>query len=144
MKIFVLIFLFISSLWGAYIDEFAKEVNYLRDYNSALEIAKKENKLIMLVVVADYCPWCKKFERKVLQNVSVSAKIKKDFIPLIVDKYREKEHYPSIYSDSAIPTVIFIEPKNEKNLYKSTSYINKQDFLSDINETLTIYREKSK
>ncbi|QOY55527.1 thioredoxin family protein [Candidatus Sulfurimonas marisnigri] len=144
MKIFITTLLFITSLLGARIDEFAKEVGYLRDYNSALKIAKKENKMIMLVVVADYCPWCKKFERKTLQSLSISTKIKKDFIPAIVDKYREKEHYPKKYNSSAIPGVFFIDPNTENSIYKSISYVNKKDFSLSIDEALNSYKEVSK
>ncbi|QOY51167.1 thioredoxin family protein [Candidatus Sulfurimonas baltica] len=144
MKIFIITLLFITSLLGARIDEFAKEAGYMREYVSALKIAKKENKMVMLLLVADYCPWCKKFQRKTLQSSPLSTKIKQDFIPVIVDKYREKEHYPSIYSNSSIPAVFFIDPKSENSLFKSISYVNKKDFLSNINEAIAIYKEKSK
>jgi len=55
MKIITLTLLLFATLFGAKIDEFATKAGYQRDYNTALEMAKKQNKEIMLLVVADYC-----------------------------------------------------------------------------------------
>ena len=40
----------------------------------------------MMVLGADYCPWCRKFERKVLSSKLVNSYINAEVITLIVDK----------------------------------------------------------
>jgi len=129
MKKIILLFLLLSSLWAAKIDDFARENSYFRDFNSALVRAQKENKIIMLVMVADFCPWCKKFERKTLEHEDIKKLIEQNFIPVIVDNYRDKKYYPKEFTTSALPTVYFINSKTKKSLSKSTLYVNKKDFL---------------
>lgn len=141
MKIFIFILLLITSLWGAHIDEFAKEANYSRDYNSALEIAKKENKMIMLLVVADYCPWCKKFERKTLKNKDISSMVDKNFIAVVIDKNKDKGKYPKEYNTPLIPTTYFINPNTQKSIHKAVAYMKKKDFTKNMNEALKVFKE---
>ena len=82
MKPFILLFVLLSFLYSAQIDEFANGVGYLRSYNMALESAKKEQKLIMLLVVSDYCPWCKKFE-----SVYIKESLANSFTLLLVNSF---------------------------------------------------------
>ena len=144
MKYFILLFIFVTSIYGAQIDKFAKEVNYSRDYNSALEIAKKDNKMIMLLVVADYCPWCKKFEKKTLKNQSVSKIVSRDFVAVVIDNKRDKGLYPQEYNTRLIPTVFFIDPKSGKNVHKAVVYMKKKEYISNMNEALMLFKKSSK
>ena len=144
MKIFILLFAILITLYGAKIDEFANKLDYSRDYNSALEIAKKQNKVLMLVVVADYCPWCKKFERKTLNSTSVKTFVNKNFVPVIIEKHIDIDKYPKEYASAPIPTVYFIDPKTQKSIYRSISYIKKKDFTYNMQEALRLFQEKSK
>lgn len=144
MKIFILLFIFLASVFGAEIDKFAQEVNYSRDYNSALETAKKENKMIMLLVVADYCPWCKKFEKKTLQNKSVSSQVSKDFVPVVIDNKRDKGLYPEEYNTSLIPSVFFIDPSSGKRIHKTVAYMKKKEYISNMNKALMLFKEGEK
>jgi len=136
MRNIILLFVLFSSIWGAKIDDFAQSNNYFRDYNSALIVAKKENKKIMLVMVADFCPWCKKFERKTLNHKDIQKLVQKNFIPVIVDNYRDIKNYPQEFKTSALPSVYFIDIKTQKSLVKSTLYVKKSDFLKTIKKVL--------
>ncbi|MDA7817275.1 thioredoxin family protein [Sulfurimonas sp.] len=144
MKFFIITCVFISSIFGADIDEFALEANYLRDYNSALQVAKKENKMIMLLVVADYCPWCKKFERKTLQKPEVSKIVQENFIPVVIDKNKEKGSYPKEYNTPLIPTVYFIDPHTQERVHETVAYMKKKEYISHINDTLELFKDKNK
>lgn len=143
MKIFILIFSIFITLYGAKIDEFAKESSYFRDYNLALKVAQKEDKIIMLVLVADFCPWCKKFERKTLKNESISKLVKQNFIPVIVDNYRDTGFFPKELYTSKLPTIYFINPFTQKVLNTSTLYVKQNDFSISIKEALKLF-QKSK
>jgi len=68
MKILLTLLTLVSFIYAAEIDNFAAEMNYGRSYDMAIKSAKAQNKMVMLLVVADYCPWCKKFERKTLTD----------------------------------------------------------------------------
>jgi len=144
MKIYILLFILLTSLFGAKIDEFANKNSYFRGYDLALSVAKKENKMVMLVFVADFCPWCKKFERKTLQDELVSKLIKQNFIPVIVDNYRDRDSYPKRLSTPKLPTIYFIDSKTQKVINKSTLYVNKNDFLVTMQKAVKINKESKK
>ncbi|CAI6143617.1 MAG: hypothetical protein SPLUMA1_SPLUMAMAG1_01445 [uncultured Sulfurimonas sp.] len=82
----ILILLFLSfSLFAANVDDFTKEMSFERDYITALHKAKQENKILIMVVGADYCPWYRKFERKTLNSSLLKSRLQTEVITLIVD-----------------------------------------------------------
>ena len=139
MKILLSLLFTLTFAFSAQIDKFASQVNYSRDYNSALIKAKAQNKLLMLVVVGDYCPWCKKFERKTLNSSLIQGQVKKDFIPLIIDKTKDKGKYPAEFYSKLIPTVFFIDPKTQKHIFESLGYSKKVVFAVDMDLALKSY-----
>ncbi len=144
MKILLSLLLTFSFALSAQIDKFASKVNYSRDYNSALKTAKEKNKPLMLVVVGDYCPWCKKFERKTLNSSLIQGQVKKDFIPLIIDKSKDKGKYPSEFYAKLVPTIFFINPKTQKHFFKSLGYSDKITFAIDMDLALKSYKKEKK
>jgi thioredoxin-related protein len=144
MKIFLFLLLTFSFALSAQIDEFASKVNYSRDYASALKSAKEQNKPLMLVVVGDYCPWCKKFERKTLSSSLVQEQVKKDFIPIIIDKNKDKGKYPAEFNSKLIPTVYFINPNTQKHVYESLGYSKKTVFAQDLDVALKAFKREKK
>ncbi len=142
MKIFITLLMMLSLGYTAEIDEFASEVNYLRDYKTAVKTAKEQNKMVMLVVVGDYCPWCKKFERKTLKSSEVIAKTNESFVGLVIDKYKDKGNYPETFFSSLIPAVFFVDPASEKSLLETVAYMKKDEFLENMDDALSIFEEK--
>ena len=144
MKILLSILMSFSFAISAQIDKFASEVNYSRDYISALRDAKIQNKPLMLVVVGDYCPWCKKFERKTLNSTLIRKQVEKDFIPIIIDKTKDKGNYPPEFYAKRIPTVFFINPKTQKYVFESMGYSKKTTFAIDMDLALKAYKKEVK
>ena len=129
----ILLFLILSiSFFALEIDNFASHMGYSRDYTAAFNQAKKENKPLMLVVGSDYCPWCRKFERKTLQNVKVAIKVNQNFIAVVVDKRRDKSTFPTKYASPITPAVFFINPQDNLVIGKSVGYIRKNDYLEKL------------
>ncbi len=111
---------------------FAKEFGYEVDYVKAIQKAKKENKQLMFVMVANFCPWCLKFEKKVLSNTQLNEQIHKKYVPLILN--REEKKFPVKFDSPMIPTVYFVDPKSEEIVNKSVGYHNRFDFINIIND----------
>ena len=42
-------------------------------FDKAMQLAKKENKLVFLMVEERYCPWCKKMKSKTLKDKKVMS-----------------------------------------------------------------------
>lgn len=142
MKNIILILLLSLTLFGANIDKFAQKMGFERDYKTALSKAKKENKLLMMVLGADYCPWCRKFERKTLNSKLIKPILDKKLATLVVDKKFDIESFPHKYRTQFTPRVFFINSQNEEIISQTTGYIKKKNFLMNINDALELYKVK--
>jgi thioredoxin-related protein len=112
--------------------QFAKDMKYELAYDVALEKAKEQKKDIMLVMVANFCPWCTKFEKLVLAKNSIDQRVHEKYIPLILN--REEGNFPKQYDAAMIPTIYFVDYKSEVIKNKVVGYNNRQDFINIINE----------
>lgn len=129
MKRTVLILIFIFSIvsnLNATSEKFIKQMAYESDYKVALEKAKATNKAIMMVVSQTTCPWCRKLERQTLKKKNIDKLIKENFIPLSLDKDLMK--YPKQFETKVVPTIFFINSKDEMIIKKILGYKNKKDF----------------
>ncbi len=107
--------------------DFATVAGYETDYATALKKARAEKKPIMLVLVSNFCPWCRKFEARVLLKKEVNALIHEDYIPLILNK--ERDQFPKRFDMAFTPIVHFIDYKTEKSFKSVAGYNNKEEFL---------------
>lgn len=144
MKILITLLALFSFIHAAQIDEFAAEVKYLRSYDMAIKTAKEQNKIVMLVVVADYCPWCKKLERKTLKDSAVMTKTKESFVGIVIDKYKDKGKYPQEFSAPLIPAVFFINPKDGKSLQETVAYMKPDEFMENMDYALNLNKPEKK
>jgi hypothetical protein len=108
-------------------DNFAVAMGYETNYKKAVLRAKKEKKNIMLVLVSNFCPWCRKFEQRVLLKKEVNAMIQANYIPLIINK--EKEAFPKQLDMSFTPIVHFLDYKNEQSYERVVGYNSREEFL---------------
>ena len=109
MKKFILfIFLAFSFLHAS---DFAKDFNYETEYKKAVQKAKEEKKDIVLVVISEYCPWCDKLKEEVLSLEYTNEILDKHYIKLMLNSDYDK--YPNKYDKGYVPTVHFVNYKNE-------------------------------
>lgn len=108
-------------------NNFAKTLKYETSYHEAVEKAKKTKKNIMLVLVSNYCPWCRKFEQRVLSKYDVNKLVHENYIPLILNK--EKDDFPAKYNKAFSPIVYFIDYKTLTNYETIVGYNKKDEFL---------------
>lgn len=142
MKVLLSILFLGFTLFAAHIDDFAKEMKFERDYNTALTKAKKENKILMMVLSADYCPWCRKFENKTLSSELVKPQLDTKTVSLVVDKKFDASSFPKKYETQFTPKVFFINPHDESILKETVGYVKKDDFATSLNDALELYKAK--
>ena len=142
MKKLFLTLLFTLSLFGSNVDNFAKEMGFERDYKTALMKAKAQNKPLMMVLGADYCPWCRKFERKTLSSKLIKPELEKEVITLVVDKKYDIETFPKEFQTQMTPRVFFINPLTQKSFYQTAGYKKKKDYLEDLRAMKKLYKEQ--
>ena len=107
--------------------DFATALKYETNYESALARGKKEGKNILFILVSNYCPWCRKFENRVLSKVDVDKAIHENYIPLIIN--REEGGFPKEFSKQMTPTVHFIDAKTQKVYHTVVGYNNREEFM---------------
>ncbi len=142
MKKILSLLLLTLTLFAANVDDFAKEMGFERDYKTALSKAKKENKVLMMVLGADYCPWCRKFERKTLNSSLLKLRLQTEIVTLIVDKKFDIESFPEKFRTQFTPKVFFINPKDESVILDTTGYIKKKHFAESLDTAIELYGEK--
>lgn len=83
-----------------------------QDFDKARKIAEKENKLLFLDFYTTWCAPCKKLDKLIFQNDSLSKKLGKDFVLLRYDAEKDKEHHLSKkHHVNSYPTGIILTPE---------------------------------
>ncbi len=121
----------------------AQEVNWI-SFEKAIELNKKEKKMILLDVYTDWCGYCKKMDKTTYKNKVIVDYINKHFYAVKLDgegkkditykdytfKYRQKgrskfhELPASILNGKlSYPTTVFLD-KDEKLLDRIPGYLN--------------------
>jgi len=83
----------------------------------AQDKAKKDNKIMMVDYVADWCVPCLKWDKVVFSNDLVKEKMKKNIVSVKIDCTHETKTCKEAISQYKIvgwPTIIFIKPNGEE------------------------------
>lgn len=144
MKILLTLTLLVFALFGANVDKFASEMGFERNYKVALQKAQKENKVLMMVLGADYCPWCRKFERQTLSADSIKKELDSKFITLVVDKKFDIESFPEEFQTQITPRVFFINPKSGASFYQTAGYIKRSEYSQKLQEAQRLFAKEQK
>ena len=132
MKKLLLALIIALSLNASEIAEFAQKMSYETDYKVAIQKAKDTNKQVMFVMVTNYCPWCRKFEKRTLIKEEVNSLVQKKYVPLILN--REKGEYPKQFYTKRIPVVMFIDANKEEVVRESLGYKKVEAFMQELNK----------
>jgi len=128
-KLLLTMFLLVGILFSTTL--FAEETVWLKDINTAFEMAKKEQRTVMVLVEGENCRWCKKMKHRTLGDENVQKKLK---LYITVKVMRENEDdvkdLPIIHG---VPSIFFMTP--QKDVIESViGYFNVEDFLSYISD----------
>ena len=125
MKILLLLLTLYTLMFAQSYQEFAQQNGYELEYKTALAKAKSQNKELMLLLVTNYCPWCKKYEQLTLSNKDINVKIHSRYVPLIIN--REERNFPTQFDSTVVPVVYFVNPKDEKIKQSVKGYQTKEE-----------------
>jgi thiol:disulfide interchange protein len=56
-----------------------------KQIDAALKLARKENKRVLLQFGANWCGWCHRLHKLFQEDVKIAAKLKQDFVVVMVD-----------------------------------------------------------
>ena len=118
MKYFLILFALSLSL-------FADSIEWNKDYKTAVEKAKKTDKLVFVFITSKDCKFCKKLKETTLEDKNIVQKINKAYSSVIVMK--DKDFFPSKLNAKATPMLYFLD-KNENIIDYSLGYWDVADF----------------
>jgi thioredoxin-related protein len=98
------------------------------DLTKALQKAKAENKMVLLVVVKDDCNWCEKLVHETLKDKNIQDNLS-NMVTVIVDINGK---LPNKFKVTKTPATFFIDAKKEKSVFENIGYVKKGAFLIDI------------
>jgi thioredoxin-related protein len=135
MKYLITFFLLTTALFSANLD-------WPSDYEKALTMAKKENKLVYVLITSDSCRWCRKFENTTLKNKQILDRLHKGYV--LVHLSRDRHIVPKKFKTAPIPRHYFLD-ENGEILYSSLGHRNEDmfnAFMDNAEEKHNINKEK--
>ncbi|WP_295421467.1 DUF255 domain-containing protein [Sulfurovum sp.] len=110
---------------------FSADIVWQKDIVTAFELAKKESKVVMLMVEGEHCRWCKKMEEHTLSDENVTQRLE-PYIAVKVMRENEKavKDLPMI---NGVPTIFFMTT-DKKVIESVVGYFDIGDFLSYIDD----------
>ena len=137
MKYIVTILVLSISLMAANAAKAAKELGVYHDYNTALQKARSENKLMVLVVVWDPCKACDKLAKNTLANTMVKNRLK-DFVTVILD-YQDK--MPKKLHIRMAPKIFYIDSRTEEEIGTNVGVVSVEEFIDNLNDASDMLEE---
>ncbi len=110
-------------------------LNWVYDETEGLEIAKREDKLVMLDFYASWCAACKELDHKTYADPAVAAKLD-DYVNIKLDFTRSSETTEALtekYQIPGLPVVIFMDAEGTV-LKRFTGFVEPEKMLSVLNE----------
>ncbi|MBT3384785.1 MAG: thioredoxin family protein [Prolixibacteraceae bacterium] len=98
-------------------------------WNEALELAKKENKIIFLDISASWCGPCKKLKASTFPNIEVGKYYNTNFINVAVDGEKgEGINLARKYKIKGYPSLIYVDGK-EQLIAQTAGYRNPKQLI---------------
>ena len=115
----------------------AASLHYAKSYEAALAEANASNKMVMVLIVKTYCPWCHKMQEKTLTDESIVEKINAHFVPVILNK--EEVSLPDHLFARFVPTTYFLTP-GEEELNSAIGYWGVSDFHDYLDDAIDAFK----
>ncbi len=97
--------LFATSLMAA-------EVNWAKDFQSGLKLAKEQNKPMLFVISRDTCKYCVILKNTTFKDEKVTTVLNKDFIS-VTSWINEHDYIPEELFTPGLPGIWFLKPSGE-------------------------------
>ena len=110
-------------------------LNWVYDETEGLEIAKREDKLVMLDFYASWCAACKELDHKTYADPAVAAKLD-DYVNIKLDFTRSSETTAALtekYQIPGLPVVIFMDADGTV-LKRFTGFVDAERMLAILDE----------
>lgn len=124
-KITILFLLILSS------SLFSLEIKWEKDFQTAMEEAKKQDKIVFFVFSSKSCHFCRVFDEGTLQDDKVVSLLNKDYVS--VTSYSQDDYIPRKLISRSTPTIWFLNAKGEVLFQPIQGAVDAQTFLQYLN-----------
>lgn len=114
------------------------KVQWQPDLKTAHRIANERNQPILIVFGAEWCTYCHKLERDVLNTPATSAYINQNFVPVHLDLDKDKKA-AAILKVESLPCTVVISPKAEL-ITKFNGYLDAEKFQRKLAQSQQTFR----
>ena len=106
-------------------------LDWVKDIDTALAVAQKENKNVMVFVESPYCKWCKKMKDHTFSDESVEKRLEK-YVVVTVMKNDSKAmvNLPHV---KGVPATFFMNA-NKNVIESAIGYLTVEEFILYIND----------
>lgn len=113
----------------------AKDIDWQKNYDSALEQAKKDKKLVLVDIYTDWCGWCRKLDHDTYSDKDVQAKLAKDFIAVKInpEKSSAGQKLQQQLGARGYPFLAFVNADG-KMISQIGGYVNAATFLKQLEQ----------
>jgi thioredoxin-related protein len=118
---------------------FGSQIEWQKDYESALAHAKESNKRLFVFMSAKECKFCKKLEETTVKDPEIVAKINKEYVSLYLDK--DTDTYPSHLRTEAVPKLYFLD-KEGVIVDDSLGYWDSSDFAFTLDDVQRKFQKR--
>lgn len=108
-------------------------VAWRTDFEAALAEARREGRLVLVDIGADWCPPCIAMKHEVWSDAEVGRRVEQSYVPLLVDADRDDVVSPR-YGVSGIPTVLVLDA--DGRLIRRASYLPRSGMLRFLDDGL--------
>lgn len=107
-------------------------LNITTDVDGALDMAKSENKTVMMVFDQDSCVYCDMFKKDVLSNPDIQKELNEKCVVLFVDIHKHPD-IANKYKVFGTPSTQFLD-SNGNEITKVEGYVDADEFSNTLKE----------
>jgi len=119
-------------------------IGWMTDIEEAVQLARTENRPVMIDFMANWCPPCKKMEATTFKQETVIDKAG-EFIAVRIDVDQQPDvanHYESNagkYGGIGIPNILFLSP-DQKKIAHPIGYLSPERMVAIMDSVLTLFK----
>jgi len=111
-----------------------------RDYNpAAFAEARAKNKPVYVLIYANWCHWCRKFETETLETKSIRQILQTQFIPVAIDQAAQPELAKRL--GARLVPMNFVLTEDNKRLLRFHGFLKQQELADALTHTLQAWRK---
>jgi len=134
------ILIYLTLLIGTTI--LASEINWAKDFNSAVKEASRFNKPLFFVISSRTCPPCIRLKKTTFKDKDVVKTLNRDFVSVVA--YTNEDYIPRDLFLGVTPTLWFLSPNGEPMFQPIKGAIDAKNFLNALSIVKDEFNKSSK